>query len=148
MRTFLPFLTLWTCTLTAGALGGQPPPPAKDAAVDTSYLRDHAETRGFMLGRPVKATPLPDGRTWLFLRAEARKARMSLYEFDAATGKTRALLTPEQLLKGDEEKLSPEEKALRERMRVSGAGFTGFQVSDHGKLILLSLSGKLYVFDR
>ena len=32
---------------------------------------------------------------------------------DPATGKTRELLTPEQLLKGAEEHLSPEEKARR-----------------------------------
>jgi len=30
---------------------------------NTCYLRDHAETRGFMLGRPAKAVPTPDGKT-------------------------------------------------------------------------------------
>ena len=33
-------------------------------------------------------------------------------------------------------------------MRVSGGGFTGFQLSANGNLILLSLSGRLYTFDR
>jgi hypothetical protein len=28
----------------------------KDVPLDTTYLRDHAETRGFMLGRPVRAS--------------------------------------------------------------------------------------------
>src|SRR5207248_11264788 len=81
-------------------------------------------------------------------RRQARVARRRLYEFDVATGKTRALLTPEQVLKGAEEKLTPEEKARRERMRVSVGGFTGFQLSPDGDLTLLSLSGRLYVVRR
>ena len=113
-----------------------------------SYLRDHALTRGFMLGRPVRPTPTPDGSAVLFLRAEARVPKLQLYEFDVATRNTRLLLSPEQLLKGAEENLSPEEKARRERARISVGGFTRFELSRDGARILLSLSGKLYIFDR
>jgi dipeptidyl-peptidase-4 len=116
--------------------------------LDINYLRDHAETRGFLLGRPVRAKPTPDGKAVLFLRSQARVPKLSLYEFDTTTGQTRQLLTPEQLLQGAEEKLSPEEKARRERQRVSVGGFTDFQLSDDGSLILLSLSSKLYVVRR
>jgi dipeptidyl-peptidase-4 len=112
------------------------------------YLRDHAETRGFNLGRPAGALPTPDGKAVLFLRARARTPKLELYEFDVTTGKTRLLLTPEELLKGAEEKLSPEEKALRERMRVSVGGFADFQLSHDGGRILLTLSGRLYVVER
>lgn len=122
--------------------------PRKESALDTQYLRDHAQTRGFMLGRPMKPQPTPDGKAVLFLRSEPRVARLSLFEFDVATSKTRELLTPQQLLKGAEENLSPEEKARRERMRVSVGGFTTFQLGDDGTSILLSLSGRLYLFDR
>src|SRR5215475_8418558 len=122
--------------------------PAKEPPLDTSYLRCHAETRGFMLGRPVRPKPTPDGKAVLFLRAEARVPKLRLYEFDVATGRTRELLTPEQVLKGAEEKLSPEEKARRERMRVSVGGFTDYQLNEDGSLILLSLSGRLYVVNR
>lgn len=120
----------------------------KDALLDTHYLRAHAQTRGFMLGRPMRPYLTPDGKAVLFLRSDARVAKLGLYEYDVGTKKTRELLTPEQVLKGSEEKLSPEEKAARERMRVSVGGFTGFQASDDGGRILLSLSGKLYVFER
>src|SRR5438876_5131356 len=115
-------------------------------AIDTSYLRTHAQTRGFMLGRPSRPTPTKDGKSILFLRSQPRVAKLGLFEFDIATGKTRELLTPAQLLKGAEEKLSPEEKAQRERMRVSVGGFTSFQLSPDGKQILLSLSGRLYTY--
>jgi dipeptidyl-peptidase-4 len=116
--------------------------------LDASYLRDHAATRAFMLGRPVKAKPTPDGKAVLFLRAEARVPKMKLYEFDVATKKTRELLSPETLLKGAEEHLTPEEKARRERQRVSVGGFTDFQLSDDGRLVLVSLSGRLYILAR
>src|SRR5439155_19076759 len=123
-------------------------PAKKDTAVDTTFLRTLAQTRSFQLGRPQRPQVTPDGKAVLFLRSEARATKLSLFEFDVATGKTRELLTPEQVLKGAEEKLSPEEKAARERMRVSTAGFANFQLNDDGSLILLSLSGRLYTVER
>ncbi len=134
-------LALLTLTPFAAAQG-------KDIAVDTTYLRTLAETRSFQNGRPLKPLPTPDGKAVLFLRSEARSAKLSLFEFDLATGKTRELISPADVLKGAEEKLSPEEKAARERMRVSAGGFTNFQLNDDGDLILLSLSGRLYTVER
>jgi len=147
MRNFiLPVLAVFL--LAAGMAHGQPPQQATQTLLDTRYLRDYAETRGFLLGRPVKPVPTPDGKAVLFLRSEARKGELGLYEFDVASGKTRELLTPQKVLKEAAEKLSPEEKARRERMRVSAGGFTGFQLAPDGKLVLLSLSGKLYTYRR
>ena len=101
--------------------------------LDGQFLRDYAETRGFMLGRPVKAKPTPDGKSVLFLRAQPRVAKLRLYEFDVATRATRELLSPEALLKGAAENLSPEEKARRERQRISVGGFTDYQLSEDGR---------------
>jgi dipeptidyl-peptidase-4 len=140
-------LPLATLALAAPLAAGQPP-ARKDAPLDASFLRQYAETRGFQLGRPVQPKPTPDNKAVLFLRSEPRVPKLSLFEFDVATGKTRELLSPAQLLKGVEETLSPEEKARRERMRVSVGGFTAYQLSEDGRLVLLSLSGKLYTFDR
>jgi dipeptidyl-peptidase 4 len=122
--------------------------PAVDKPLDATFLRQYSETRGFTLGRPVAIKPTPDGKHVLFLRSPARSPKRSLFEFDVATGKTRELLTSEALLKGGEEKLTPEEKARRERMRVSAGGFADYQLDEAGKAILLTLSGKLFVFDR
>jgi dipeptidyl-peptidase-4 len=130
------------------AARGDDPQPAKDAPLDAGFLRLFAETRGFMLGRPVKPKPTPDGKAVLFLRAEAKKPKLSLYEFDVETKKTRELLTPEAVLKGAEEHLTAEEKARRERQRVSVGGFTDYQLSPDGDRVLLPLSGKLYLFKR
>src|SRR5476651_2327168 len=138
-RMILSIVILCTAALAA---------PAADTPMDTSFLKLYAETRGFMLGRPVKPKVSPDGKTVLFLRAEAKVPKMKLFEFDVATGKTKELLSPEPLLKGADEHLTPEEKARRERQRVSVGGFTTFQLSDDGALVLVSLSGRLYLFHR
>jgi dipeptidyl-peptidase-4 len=143
MKTILQLVAAGTLVL---AIRGAE--PATETPLGAKYLRDHAQTRGFMLGRPVKAKPTPDGKAVLFLRSAARTPKLSLFEFDVASGNTRELLTPEQLLNGAEEKLSPEEKARRERQRVSVGGFTDYQFDDGGRQILLGLSGRLYLMDR
>jgi dipeptidyl-peptidase-4 len=140
MRLFF-LLLLAMVTIPAGLAADAP-------LFNPQYLRDHAETRGFNLGRPTHAHPTPDGKAVLFLRARARSPELELYEFDTVSGSTRLLLTPQDLLKGAAENLSPEEKALRERMRISVGGFTSFELSKDGRAILLSLSGKLYIVER
>ncbi len=127
--------------------------PAADAPgtpkpMDTSFLKLYAETRGFMLGRPVKPKITPDGKAVLFLRAEAKTPKMKLFEFDVATGKTKELLSPESLLKGADENLTPEEKARRERQRVSVGGFADFHLNPSGSHVLVKLSNALFVLDR
>ncbi len=138
-------LSFAVCWLAASVLSAHADPPTNG---DT-FLRDYAETRGFMLGRPVNATPTPDGSAVIFLRAKsAREPSQELYEFDVASKQTRRLLAPEDALRGAAESLSPEEKARRERQRISVGGFTAFSISKDNTLVLLSLSGKLYALSR
>lgn len=115
--------------------------------VDTSFLKKFAETRRFQLGRPQNPKVSPDGQTVLFLRADADRPALKLFEFDVDTKQTKELLSPQTLLKGEED-LTPEEKARRERMRLSAGGFADFHLDAAGKRILLPLSGKLFVYDR
>ncbi|HZS35981.1 MAG TPA: DPP IV N-terminal domain-containing protein, partial [Polyangia bacterium] len=123
-------------------------PAVTRAAPLDGFLRLHAETRGFMLGRPVAPWPTPDGKSVLFLRSPPRTPELSLYELTAATGETRELVTPRKLLQGADEQLTPDERARRERMRVSTRGFGSFALSDDGALVLLPLSGRLYTYRR
>ena len=44
----------------------------------------HAKTRGFSLGKPMRATPTPDGKQVLFLRATAASPELRLYSLDVA----------------------------------------------------------------
>ncbi|MBI5693502.1 MAG: prolyl oligopeptidase family serine peptidase [Verrucomicrobia bacterium] len=118
------------------------------AADPLSYFRDLAETRNFTLGRPVAPRVTPDGRHVVFLRALPRDPTLRLFELELASGRERELLTPAQLLGGAEEKLSPEEKARRERQRQSLKGFTAYELSRDGARLLVTLSGRLYLVER
>ncbi len=120
---------------------------AANTPIDTKFLRDWAETRRFMAGRPVGAKAAPDGKV-LFLRSGPRDNVQLLYELDLATGQTKHLLTPADVLKGAEEHLTAAEKAHLERMRVTARGFTSYQLTEDGKRLLTGLSGKLYVVER
>lgn len=153
MHSIKSWLAVFSGLCLAAALatvGGQAADTSKPAekAIDTKFLRDLTATRAFSLGRPTSPKPTPDGKAVLFLRAQPRSPANALFELDVDSGKTRELLTPAQVLKGAAENLSPEEKARRERMRVTARGFTSFQLAEDGSLVLVSLSGKLFSFQR
>src|SRR5206468_3928940 len=60
---------------------------------------------------------------------------------------TREILTPDAVLAGPEH-LTKEERALRERLRVTSSGFTSFEISHDGASVVVVLSGRLFVLDR
>ncbi|MCF7687306.1 MAG: DPP IV N-terminal domain-containing protein [Cephaloticoccus sp.] len=116
--------------------------------VNLRFFRDLAETRNYSLGQPVSPQITPDNKAVIFLRGGHRNPILRLYELDIASGTECELLTPDQLLDGAAEKITKEEKARRERERVSLRGFTKFDLSRDGARILVTLSGQLYVVDR
>lgn len=115
---------------------------------DPAFLEQFASTYRFGAGTPRGFVVTPDGRAVLFLRSGPRSVVQDLYEFDVATGQERVLLTADQILRGAEENLSPEEKARRERLRMSSRGIASFSLSKDGSTILVPLSGKLYLVER
>ena len=98
-----------------------------------------ARTRNYALGLPVHALPLPDGRHVLYLRSGPQDTRQHLYEYDVAQRGERELAAPQ----ATPEHLSVEEKARRERARVTVSGITDFAVSDDGATILVGEGDKL-----
>lgn len=118
------------------------------SVADSAFLEQYAATRRFSAGHPTSIKITPDGRAVLFLRSGPRSFVQDLYEFDTTTAQERVLLTAEGILKGAEEQLSAEEKARRERMRVSARGITSYALSKDGGRILAPLSGRLFVIER
>lgn len=112
------------------------------------FLQTFAATYRFSHGQPKGLRLTPDGSAVLFLRSGPRSFVQDLYELDVATGQERVLLTAQQILSGGEEKLSAEELARRERMRLAARGITACELSKDGTHILVPLSGKLFVVER
>ena len=93
-----------------------------------------AKTHNYVLGLPRHVVPEPDGRHVLFLRSGPENTDLRFYEFDSATGSERELAKP-AAASGP---LSTEEKARRERARVTMSGIVDFALSEDGKTALAS----------
>ncbi|BCO20455.1 peptidase S9 [Alteromonas sp. KC3] len=86
----------------------------------------------------------PDGQRVTFLKGKQTDyERLDLWEYHIESGETRMLFDSNDLSSG-EEVLSDEEKARRERMRLSGSGIVSYQWSDDGKALLFPLGGDVF----
>jgi len=137
-----------TLGLSILSSGCAQPARLSPVTIDTQFLRDYAQTRGFSAGRPTSISLTPSGDAVLFLRSGPRDVMRNLYELNVETGQVRGLARADDLLNGAPEQLTPEEKARRERMRETGRGLTWYRLSEDGKKVLAGLSGKLYVIGR
>ena len=110
-----------------------------------SFPRRHARTQRFTLGAPRAFTVAPDGSRVTFLRSGSGTDRAnSLWVLDVPAGQERVAADPRALLGGAEEKLSPQERARRERSREGGAGIVGYATDSAAELASFALSGRLF----
>jgi len=148
------FAFLCGCGASAPAAGPVAAMPATAApwaptsVADPEFLAMSAKTMGFTLGRPSAIQPTPEGDAILFLRSGPESFERDLYVFDVATKRERVLLTAQQILQGSEERLTAEERARRERMRMTARGIASYSLSEDGRRILVPLSGRLFVVER
>ncbi|MEW9799384.1 S9 family peptidase [Alteromonas sp. CYL-A6] len=88
----------------------------------------------------------PDGERVTFLKGkDTDYEQLDLWEYHIGSGETRMLFDSAKLTDGKEE-LSDEEKARRERMRLSGTGIVSYQWSDDGKALLFPLGGDVFYY--
>ncbi|MEX1657032.1 prolyl oligopeptidase family serine peptidase [Streptomyces pseudovenezuelae] len=110
-----------------------------------SFPRRHARTQRFTVGAPRAFTVAPDGSRVVFLRSNSGTNRAnSLWVLDAVEGGERVAADPRALLGGAEERLSPTERARRERSREGGAGIVGYATDAAVELASFALSGRLF----
>jgi len=90
----------------------------------------------------------PDGRYVTYLQGKSdNKDQFDLWAFDTRSGKSR-LLVDSRALVGDEERLSAEEEARRERQRTASLrGIVEYQFSADGQRLLIPLGGDLYLYE-
>lgn len=139
--------------LAALALPAESAPAAARAAAaaDTStvpFLDAYTLTNGFSNGRPRNVLATKDGRMVYFLRSGPRDRVQDLYAFDVATGAEHVVFTAESILEGAEEHLSALERERRERARQRARGIASFALSPDDRLLLVPLSGRLFVIER
>ncbi|HJR90576.1 MAG TPA: DPP IV N-terminal domain-containing protein, partial [Aeromicrobium sp.] len=112
-----------------------------------SYPRLAARTARFTLGIPRNLTVAADGTKVWYLRTPDGVTNVGLlYEFDVASGTERILADPRRLRDGrlEDESLPADERARRERSRVSGAGIVDFSVDNTGRWAAFVLSGEVW----
>ncbi|QPG06075.1 S9 family peptidase [Salinimonas marina] len=86
----------------------------------------------------------PDGQRVTFLKGkESDYEQLDLWEYHIESGQTRMLFDSAELA-SEEQELSDEEKARRERMRLSGTGIVSYQFSKDGSALLFPLGGDVY----
>lgn len=112
------------------------------------FLESFAQTFRYRLGHPTGIKISPDGGTVFFLRSGSRSFVQDLYEYDVASGRERVLLTADQILRGENEVLTAEELARRERMRLASRGIAAYDLSPDASRILVPLSGRLFIYER
>lgn len=114
-----------------------------------SFPRQYARTQRFTLGAPRAFTVSPDGSRVVFLRSASgtdRAGRLWVLDLDGDAGRPQERLAadPDALLGGAHEKLSPQERARRERSREGSSGIVGYAVDEAVELAAFTLSGRLY----
>jgi dipeptidyl-peptidase-4 len=110
-------------------------------AAATDCFETLARTRDYSLGLPQHVEMLPDGGHVLYLRSGPADTHLRLYEYDIATKTERELASPTAA----PETLSAEEKARRERARMTMSGITDFAASDDGATVLVTQGEHLMV---
>lgn len=127
--------------------------------VAASALASASEPRSLSLEAIAGEVPLsgpalmqpriaPDGSRVSFLRGGDRDGfRLDLWEYDIASGRTRVLVAADAVLP-DGEQLSDEEKARRERQRISAySGIVSYQWAPDSRRLLFPLGGELYLYE-
>jgi dipeptidyl-peptidase-4 len=125
------------------------------ALIDISRARSQPLTierlfAGTDLSGPALRKPefSPDGRYVTFLQGRTdNKDQLDLWAFDTRTGRSR-MLVDSRAFGGDDEHLSAEEAARRERQRTAAlSGIVDYAFSSDGKRLLVPLAGDLYLYD-
>src|SRR3954467_15326980 len=92
-----------------------------------SFPRLAERPMNFRLGLPRGFEVSPDGQRVLFLRAPSGTDRAhALWVYDVASGRERLVADPAALLGAGAEDLTQEERARRERLRVTTSGIVAF----------------------
>ena len=107
-----------------------------------------ARTRRFTYGAPRAVTVSADGARVVFLRSSGPEDPSdALWIFDVRSGTERLIVDPAALLAEADADLPVEERALRERLRLSASGIGSYALDNVGRVAVFTLGGRLFRTD-
>lgn len=113
-----------------------------------SYPRLAARTLRFTLGIPRNIEVSADGNKVYFVRTPDGVTRTGcLWAYDVATATETLVIDPVELLGGEGEQLSAEERSRRERSRESAAGIVGYAIDHDARRATFALSGQVWIVE-
>ena len=133
----------------AGRLGHMTELTASQAIA--AFPRRKARTLRFTSGAPRSAQAIGDGTRALFLRSDGPEDLvtalwLSVWSADGADHREVLLADPRRLLAdADNEEVSEEEKARRERAREGGQGIVSYSVDAAGRRVVFTINGQLFL---
>lgn len=118
---------------------------AAQEAQPLTFPRQQARTRRFSLGVPRKFTISPDGALVVFLRSPAGDNPLAaLLSLDVGSGREREIASAATILGGEQEHLSDEERARRERSRELSGGIVDYACDRDVENAAFVLDGRLW----
>ena len=133
----------------AGRLGHMTELTASQAIA--AFPRRKARTLRFTSGAPRSAQTIGDGTRALFLRSDGPEDLvtalwLSVWSADGTDHREVLLADPRRLLAdADNEEVSEEEKARRERAREGGQGIVSYSVDVAGRRVVFTINGQLFL---
>jgi dipeptidyl-peptidase-4 len=107
-----------------------------------------ARTRRFTFGAPRAVSVAADGSRVTFLRSSGPQDPVDrLHVFDVAEGRERLVADPGELLNGHDADLPAQERALRERRRLSAGGIGSYATDPDAQIAAFALNGRLFRAD-
>ena len=135
-------LSVWTVLLSISLAMFSSTLAAESLSVDRLYSSPSLSGKS-----PRSVSFSPDGTRVTYLQGKFEDhRRYDLWEYHIKDKTNRMLVDSASLFAG-KEVLSDEEKARRERMRVSGSGIISYKWSDDGKALLFPINGDLYYYE-
>src|SRR5688572_4386868 len=107
-----------------------------------------ARTRRFTYGAPRGVSVAADGSRVVFLRSAGPEDPADrLWTLDTVTGAERLIADPAELLIDDDAELPPQERAMRERQRLSAGGIGSYATDPAARVAVFTLAGRLFRAD-
>lgn len=135
------------CTFLSASVAAKPLPQNATQQAETLSIERIFSAPNLTTQAPQQVTFAPSGQQVSYLAGSAESPNVQdLWLYDVRENKSKIIVKAANLI-DPKQQLSAEEKARRERLRISSSGIVDYQWSPNGDALLFPLNGELYLFD-